>query len=387
MKEDLSWVELDKSAWENNWNFFEGKLGVEIVPVLKSNAYGHGLEPMAKLAKEAGAKRVALFSAREAIKLAKLGLDLEVMLLGPVGEEEVRSLEGEKLKVSYLVYDQNSGRKLEKIGKRLSVQIKIDTGMNRLGFKQNEWAKTAQWLAESQLEIKGIMSHLHSAGGQREATRQQLKQFKEAVKIFEDEGIKFEDKHIMATSGSWIEARKEGFNLARLGIGLYGYWPLKGELGEEYLWGRYLEPVLSLKSRVVETKKVEKGEVIGYGGSFEAEEKLRIGVVPLGYDDGVRRCLSNWGQVRIKESKCPVVGRVSMNMITVRIGEKVKVGDEVLVMGGSKGEGRWGIEKIAQKAGTISYEILTGINNQLERRVVDVEAGVSQKQEGERKRN
>ena len=244
----------------------------------------------------------------------------------------------------------------EKLERKAKVHIKLDTGMHRLGFVPTEETRgQIKVISEMPyIELEGIFSHLSQTDKSRDFTLRQINCFREFTDSLNEAGIEIPIRH-MANSNAIMDYPESYFDMVRPGIVLHGF-------GTESEESRKLKEVLSLKSAIVRIHEVEIGSEISYMGNYVAEEKRLIATVPIGYADGYFRSLSGKAEMLVRGKRVPQVGNICMDqcMIDVTDVEGVKVGDEV-VLYGSQGEDFISVEEIADKAGTISYELLTSL--------------------------
>jgi alanine racemase len=316
--------------------------GSKICPVLKSNAYGHGLELVGKwLEREIKPELIAVDSLYEAYRLEKAGIRLPVIILGYTMPENFKILK--RLKFRLPIYDEETLKVLNRWQPGAKVHLKIDTGMSRLGIRWNEARKFVKKLKRYRwVKIEGIYTHL----GQVEDGKQ-VERFKKVIEMFEKEGFKFKWKHVLASNGVEKIFDSE-FNLIRLGLEFYAR-----------------KPALKLLTRLIQVKTINKGDWISYDGIYKVKKKMKIGVLPLGYYDGLDRRLSNKGKVKIAGKECQILGRVCMNLTIIDLSrvEKPLVGQEVVVYED--------IKKSARLAGTIPYDLLVGLSETTKRVLVD----------------
>lgn len=339
----LNLIEVKRKILRENYEYYQ-KIHPEseICPVLKSNAYGHGLELIGRwLEKEINPQLVAVDSLYEAYRLEKAGIKLPVVILGYTMPENFKILK--RLRFRLPIYDEETLKVLNRWQPGIKVHLKIDTGMSRLGIRWNEVKKFVKKLkCYRWVKVEGIYTHL----GQVEDGKQ-IERFKEAVEIFEKEGFEFKWKHVLASNGAKKIFDSE-FNLIRLGLGFYAR-----------------KPALKLLTRLVQVKTINKGDWVSYDGTYKAKEKMKIGVLPLGYYDGLDRRLSNKGKVKIAGKECRILGKVCMNLTIVdlsRVG-KPFVGQKVVVYED--------IKKNARLAETIPYDLLVGLSETTKRVLVD----------------
>ena len=325
----------------------------KIMAVIKANAYGHGLLLIASALKDVDAFAVARVD--EGIRLRQAGFTKRIVILeGFVCEEELQVIIQNDLDI--VVHSLEQIDILEKYTtiKKISVWLKHDTGMNRLGFKTNEFAPSYQRLTDCQNVNQSIslITHLSSADTKSSTTSEQIKIFNESVKNYSAE------KSIANSAGiiAWPDSIHDW---VRPGLMLYGVSPFIENTGKEI----GLEPVMSLYSRLIAVKDIEKGETVGYAGTWVSDKKTKVGVVSIGYGDGYPRYAQSGTPVLINGKRVPLIGRVSMDMITVDLSDQidVKLGDQVMLWGDGLA-----VEEIAKYADTIPYTLLCGITPRVE---------------------
>ncbi|HEY0426526.1 MAG TPA: alanine racemase, partial [Pyrinomonadaceae bacterium] len=255
-------------------------------------------------------------------------------------------------------------------GLTAKIHVKIDTGMGRIGVRFDEAREFSEELRKFQnLEVEGIMTHFASADklDENTFTNLQVKRFYETIAMFEEKGFRPRFKDLANSPGAIAHKNSLG-NMVRLGGVLYG---LGGDVLPREIALPPLKPVMSLHTKISHLKNVPKGDTLGYGRTFTTEKDSLIATIPIGYDDGYRRSLSNCGRVIIKNQFAPVVGRISMDWTIVDVTNipEVKINDKVVLIGKAENlEIR--AEELAEKTGTISYEITCGINRRVSRKYV-----------------
>lgn len=356
----LNKIEIDPNQLVRNFQYLSSLSKLKIAPVVKSNAYGHGIEQVAKILDKKKPPFFCVDSIFEAYQLKKAGIKSPVLIMGFIDR---RNLEIKKLPFSFTVFDLNFAKTLNKYQPGTKIHIKVDTGMNRIGVKLKELDRFLKNIKQLEnLKIEGLMSHLSSPRSSEEYTNFQIENFREAKNIFEANKIIPRWSHISASGGLFninLKTLEEVSNLARCGIALYG---ASGE-------GK-TKPILELKSQIVQIKKLNEGDLVGYDRTFTANAKTVIGILPLGYNDGIDRRLSNKGFVKYKENFCPIVGRVSMNITTIDITKikNPKVGDEVNVISSNSKE-KNSITNLAKLADTIPHNLLVHLHAKALRRI------------------
>jgi alanine racemase len=345
--------------------------------VVKSNAYGHGLVEVAR-AIEPLSDRLCVYSLEEAVALRNAGIARTVFIMGPVERADLDEAVARNFEIalwdtgSYLEAVCQSARKRHD---RAAVHVKINTGVARLGLETRDAVDAIEDYARMpELDIKGIFSHLAAAEElDSPFTMLQLQEFQRAADAGEPalhtRGI-HPLRHIAASAAAmlWPQTR---LDMVRIGIALYGLWPSQQTRiamnGAEF----DLEPALSFESSIAAVRSVEAGTPIGYGGSYHAPKRTRIGVVPLGYADGIPRLLSNRGEFVVHGQRCPIVGRVCMNMTLIDLANapQANPGDAVSLIGNT-GDAPVTADDWAGWAETINYEIVTRLPAELHREYV-----------------
>ncbi len=346
--------------------------------VVKSNAYGHGLVETA-LAVEGFASRLCVYAVDEAIALRDGGVTKPILILGPVPPEELDRAHAAKVEIS--LWDTHGFLRRVQVagGKRhrpFPVHVKINTGLNRLGLNPEDLADSVENLLQfPEIEIAGIFSHLASAEElDSPYTLHQLDVFNRAygqcAPTLAAQGLR-PLRHLAASAAAmlWPQTR---LDFSRFGIALYGLWPSAQTREAMGSHGIALEPALSYRSVVVVERTVPAGEPIGYGNSFHAPRDLRVGVVPCGYADGVPRALSNRGAFLVDGARCPIVGRVAMNVTEVDLSAApgAHAGSTVTLIG-RDGEEEVTADEWATWCDTINYEIVARLPAELPREYVE----------------
>ena len=342
----------------------------QMMAVVKSNAYGHGLVESAKAVSTAGANWLGVVYLEEAMVLRKAGIVKPILVLKSLPIQEIRQAANQDISVPIVSLDQAREVSETSFDKTLKVHLKVETGLNRFGLEVSEIEQVVNLLKTNRnIEIEGIYSHLASVEeNDLSHAKIQIDNFKKAIKIVNDLGYENILKHIGATSATLLLPESH-FDMVRCGIGLYGLWPSienKESFGQE----DFLAPVLCYKTYLSQIKKIAKGEKIGYGCTYEAKSNMTIGIIPVGYYEGVDRGLSNGGEVLISGSRCPIIGRICMNISIVDISNiDTNVGGEVVIIG-KQNDQEITVDEIAEKLGTINYEIVSRLSEYIERRYI-----------------
>ena len=348
-----TWCEINLDNLTDNYNAIKKRVGdqVELMPVIKADAYGHGAIECAKMLLSIGASRFAVARVDEAIQLRKAGISCSILILGYISLEDIDILiEWDLTPTIYTVEFAEEISK--KTHRKVKVHIKLDTGMGRLGFKgiKESISAVERIYALYNIDIEGIYSHFAvSDEKNKEYSYGQIKLFEEIIAKLKTMGIEIYLKHFSNSAGI-IDLPNSFYNCVRPGIMLYGLYPSENVLKQNI----ELKPVKSFKTRVSNIKSLSKGQSVSYGRKFIAKDERTIAVLAVGYGDGYSRCLSNKGEVFIKGQRAKIIGTVCMDQCMIDISHisGVKIGDEVLLYGIELP-----IEEIAEKIGTINYEI------------------------------
>jgi len=374
----LKWIEIEESA--PDWNLWQLKSCSEnenllFCAVVKSNAYGHGVEPIASLLPSAD--WFAVNSLDEGLELRRFGIKRPILLLGHVLMERLPEAVNADLRLT--VYNIETLEKLEKILNKednCRIHVKIETGTGRQGLLPDrvpEFIRRASGI--ERLEIEGLSTHFANIEDtlNHEYAEEQLRIFKEVIETVRESGVSPAVIHTACTAAT-ILFPETHFNMLRTGIGLYGLWPSR----ETFLSAQSngipvpdLKPVLSWKTRIVQIKELPAGSYIGYGCTYKTSRRTRLGVLPVGYADGYDRKCSNSAHVLVRGKRAPLLGRVCMNLIMIDLTDipEASLEDTVVLLGQDRNE-IITAEMMAEWIGTINYEIVTSISPFLPRIIV-----------------
>lgn len=341
--------------------------GPQIIAVVKANAYGHGAEPVARALEAAGATMLACADIEEAVVLRRGGITVPILVFGALSVSDLDGLF--EFDLTPTISTPSAARAVEaaaaRRGVRLGYHLKVDTGMNRLGFRHDNLRRTVpDLLASPHLHLNAVYTHFASADDlERTLFAEQRARFDAAVGTIRQLGGRPALVHA-ANSAATLRDSRAWYDAVRPGLMLYGIVPppLASTIP--------LQPVLSLTSRVVAVKGVRPDEGVGYNWRFTASAPATIAVVPAGYADGLDTRLSGRGSVLIRGRRAPIVGAVSMDMLTVDVtGMDVEPGDEVVLLG-QQGDERWqriDAREVAAEIGTIPWEVVCRIGTRIER--------------------
>ena len=365
-----TWAEINLAAVRFNINNIQKKLGknIELMAIVKCNAYGHGAIEVSRQALNLGVKALGVSSLYEGIELRDIFKDVPIVVLssGMSGQAE----EFIEYNLSSVVCTWQMTNALadaaRKRGTRAKVHIKIDTGMGRIGvWHERADEFTRQVYKMSDIEIEGICSHFATSDEQSlDFAKQQFEWFNRCLEKIKDLPIRF--KHISNT-GAIFNLPEAHLNMVRPGLSIYGVSP------SEYVKGaEKLRPALSLKTKVAFLKTIPNGRTLSYARTYKTEKEMKVATLPVGYGDGYPLSLSNKGYVLIRGKKARILGAVTMDQIMVDVTDikDVKTEDSAVLIG-KQGNEEITTTEIARMAGTIPYEIFTSINKRVQRVYLD----------------
>lgn len=361
-----SWVEVDLDALSYNLNKLLALLHREtsLMAVVKADGYGHGLVAIAKQCQKLGVKAYAVATIDEGIKLRKVGIHGEILILGYT--HPIRARELSKYHLIQSIVDYNHAKMLSRCNCTIDVHIKIDSGMHRLGFAVDDYQKIIKLYKYKNIKIKGYFTHLCVSDSNKKAdilyTKNQINQFYQLISRLKQDHYYIGKIHIQSSYGL-INYPKIKCDYVRIGIFMYG---VKSSINDYLKQELDLKPVLSIKSRIAMIHNLSKGESLGYGLTYQAKYDSVIATIPIGYGDGIPRQISTRGHVLIKGIKCPIIGRICMDQMLVDVSEVNDLdNNEIVIIVGNDGHNEIRIEELAQAAKTISNEILSQIGNRL----------------------
>ena len=343
------------------------KPGTKLMAIIKADAYGHGAVMVAHTLEDvADAYGVAILE--EGIELRQSGINKPILILGYTPAPLYPAMIKYDIATAVFEYDmaEKMSEAAEKIGKKAKVHIKLDTGMSRIGFKQDdESLEVIKKIAELPgIEIEGCFTHFATMD-EKDKTKamKQFERYMDFVERIEDVGIKIPVKHVSNSAGI-IEKQEVNLDMVRDGICVYGMYP-SDEVDKTKL---KLTPAMEIKSYVSFVKTLEAGVEIGYGGTYITTKQTTVATIPVGYADGYSRALSNRGRVLIKGKSFPIIGRICMDQFMVDISElpEIKQGDEVTLVG-RDGDEYISIEEVADMSYSFNYEFVCDIGKRIPR--------------------
>ncbi len=370
-----TWAEINLDAIANNIKQIKKALNkdTKLMAIVKADAYGHGFFEVAKTVAKSGADAFAVATVDEALQLRKSGFNIPVLILGVIFKDDVEKIiENEIMPV---VFGNNFAKFISdtavRLGKKVKIHIKLDTGMSRLGYvctQEENIDKICESIVEisklPNIEIDGIFTHFARADEEdTEFTDLQFKRFVSVVERLEEFGIKIPTKHVCNSAGI-VQHPKYQLNMVRCGIITYGLSPSDNvdisQLG--------LKPAMTLKSVITNLKRVHADSPVSYGGNFVAKDGTRIATIGIGYADGYSRLLSNKAKVLINGEYANIIGNICMDQCMADVTEigDVKIGDEVILFG-NDGNNTITVESVAQLMGTINYETICVVGKRVPR--------------------
>lgn len=378
-----SFIELNKSALNNNINYLKSKAGqdVKYSMVIKANAYGHGIEDLLPMIESCGIDHFSVFSVEEARRALKVKKEpCHIMIMGFVDDDYLEwAIEND---ISFFVFTQERLDAVCNISKKTAkparVHIELETGMHRTGFCENQLPYVIEKLKmnDGNIVIEGVCSHLAGAESMDNFKRinKQINTFKRLVKQIKSEGLNPRYRHISCSAGI-LNFPESSFDLVRIGISNYGFWPNNEtkmlHLKQAKMLKDPLEQVLSWKSKVMSINNVKEDEYVSYGKSFLTNRDSKIATVPVGYGYGFSRNLSNLGHVLINGKRVSIIGSVNMNMMVVDVTDlpEVQVNDEVVLIG-EQGENDISVSSFSDMNNSMNYELLTRLPSRIPRYII-----------------
>ena len=377
-----TWAEIDLGAFDRNVDAVAARLpqGTRLMAMLKADAYGHGAVELAGRCKPEQVAMIGVVLLEEALELRHAGIALPILVLGPLNEEQVRvALEND------VTLGVPGPEELEIVAKAardrdVTIHLKIDSGMGRMGVVETELPLVMDLLRSApRLRIDALFTHFANASNPRDPfTHEQLARFETLVETLREAGVSA-PMHHAANSAAMMRGITPG-DFVRVGLALYGAHPLEGsglsgasasaagflapEAGPAPRERMRLEPVMRWRTEIARLKELPPGYAIGYGTTFHTRRASRIATLPVGYADGYNRRLSNRGEVLVRGQRAPVVGRVSMDLVTIDVTDVdgAGLGDEVVLLGDALR-----VEELAAKLDTIPYEVFCNVSKRVPR--------------------
>ncbi len=362
-----TWLEINLGVLEKNYKILKSFTGKPVMPVIKANAYGHGLEEVGKTLEKSGASWCGVARIEEALMLRNAGIRMKILILGYT--PPLRIPDAIKNNISLTLYDPDVAnayaQQARMIDSKLNVQVKIDTGMGRLGYPVDRAFEFIQFVRNKpEFNLEAVFTHFACADEpDKEYTHQQLDKFKIIVRELESQGMR---PHIIhaANSAATLNFPESHYDMVRCGLVVYGLSPSPAILLPDGI-----NPVLSWKTRLISIKELPANHGVSYGFAYFTKRSERIGVIAAGYADGLRRRPGN--HVLINGKYVPVIGNVCMDQCMVQLNDvpDVKVENEVVLIG-KQGENAISAADLAKEWGTISYEVVCGMAARMPREYI-----------------
>ena len=361
----LSWTEISERALRHNLGVLRRLAGPEraLMAVVKANAYGHGMLPVARIALDAGAAWLAVFDLREALALRAASISAPVLVFGPTPREQIQAAAAAGITLT-IASPHAVDDVIAAAPAALRVHLKLECGTNRQGFLPEEFSHVARLARLSGVVVDGAYTHFADIEDTTDHSyaMQQLKLFDDRVALLGQLGVAPAQLHTACTAATLLFPETY-FNLLRVGIGVYGLWPSKETLVSVKQSGREavaLEPVLTWKTRIAQVKPLPAGATVGYGRTYKTTRPTQLAVLPVGYANGYDRGLSNKAHALVHGQRAKVIGRVMMNMTTLDVTDIAgAAADDEVVLLGSQGDERVSAETMASWLDTINYEVVT----------------------------
>jgi len=350
-----TWAEVDTEAFSRNIDAVVRRLPERsrLIAVLKANAYGHGALPLAKKCRADRVAMIAVALLEEAIELREGGIDLPLLVLGPLGEDGIRAALDNRITIGVVGPEELEAACSVARDRDVAIHLKLDSGMGRMGVTDRELPRAVEMIrAAPRLRVDAVYTHFANASDPNDPlTERQIAKFREMIASIPA------PLHHLANSAATMRGIVAPGDWVRVGLTLFGAEPLDAGSSK-------LEPVLRWRTEIVRLKELPAGHGIGYGTTFHTKRASRIATLPVGYADGYDRLLSNNADVLVRGKRAPVVGRVSMDLVTIDVTgiPDARFGDEVTLLGGEVTA-----EELARRTGTIPYEVFCRISRRVPR--------------------
>ena len=362
-----SWIEISKPAILKNFDHLSTFGADHLIPVIKANAYGHGLEEVAEILKSRSFPYLAVDNLAEAIRIRKVS-DQPILIMGVVDITNLRKIK--LVDLAFVVFEKKMVDDLDSLGQKIAVHLEIDTGLKRHGVEPNKAADLAKYIeAKPNLILEGLMSQLADAGNPDSTfTKKQVELFDQSVETILSSGLQPTYIHLAKTVAMARERSKYA-NTDRPGDGIIGINTVDQSDPARRVLDK-LEPALQLKSKVTVIKTLQSGEPYGYGLTFTAQSTTKLGILPLGYFDGLTRSLSNAAKLTIAGRTAPIVGVIGMNHTAIKVDDDIKPGQEVIVISNEPSDQN-SVMNLAKSGEVYPYELVCRLSENLPRIIVD----------------
>jgi alanine racemase len=362
-----TWLEIDLGAISNNYQILSKVTGTPVMPVIKANAYGHGLEEVAKTIEKAGALWCGVARIEEALMLRNAGINLNILVLGYTPPQRIQDAIDNRISIT--VYDFELAEKYVQIAQskngRIRVHIKVDTGMGRLGILHEEALQLIKYIKDKpEFEVQGLFTHFACADEpEKFYTIEQLEKFKKIIDAAEKQGLRPPLVHA-ANSAATLNFPESRFDIVRCGLAIFGLSPSRSTTLPVDI-----KPALAWKTRLISIKNLPTRHGVSYGFKYFTSKEENIGVIAAGYADGLRRRMGNY--VLLRGKRVPVVGNICMDLCMLQLDDvpDAQIGDEVVLIG-QQGDQAITATDIARDWGTISYEVICGMAARMPREYI-----------------
>jgi alanine racemase len=359
-----TWAEIDIAAFERNVAVVAGMLpqGSRLIAVLKADAYGHGAVELARCCRPELVAMIATSLLEEALELRHAGIGLPLFVLGPIKAAQIEEAADNDIAIGVVGPEELAAVCAFARSREVTIHLKLDSGMGRMGVVESDLPRVIEMIrATPRLRIAGLYTHFADADDPEDPhTDAQIATFQRSVGILREHGID-PPLHHLANSAATMRRLVTPGDWVRVGLSLFGGEPLVGAESK-------LEPVMRWRTEIARLKELPAGKTVGYGSTFRTTRLSRIATLPVGYADGYNRLLSNRGEVLVRGRRAPVIGRVSMDLVTIDVTDiaDASAGDEVVLLGSQGGE-TVSAEEIAERIGTISYEVFCAVSARVPR--------------------
>ncbi len=362
-----TFAEIDLSAIAHNVAAVKKRVHpAQVMAVVKADAYGHGVIPVARTAIANGASYLGVALIEEGIELRNSGFEQPILIFGGTIESQLKDFM--TFNVEATVYTKNIALAFSRLSKKyqtpVTIHVKVDTGMGRVGVPWQEAVDFIEFVTSlEKIELKGLYTHFATSDERDKSfANLQFERFQQVIAQLDAKNIHIPLKHA-ANSGAILDMPETYLNLVRPGVMMYGYYP-----SDETTESIELEPAMTFKSTAIHVKHVPAGTSVSYGRKFIAKQPTKIVTIPVGYADGYNRLLTNKGRVTIRGKQYPVVGRVCMDLILADIGDNdsIEVGDEVILFGRPE-ENAFTVYDICTLIDTIPYEVTCWVSKRVPR--------------------
>ena len=357
-------AEVDLDAIAFNFRQLSGLGNTPILCVIKADAYGHGVVPVAKRLQNEGAFAFGVALAEEGFELRAAGITAPILVLNGVHGNAHKEVIAQDL--TPVIYEMQEAKRFHEAcsGQPVKVHLKIDTGMHRLGIPFGRVPDFVEKISKLKLDVTGIMTHFATADSDRSFTELQTHRFREAVTAAKQHGVRPARLHA-ANSAAFFRHPETHFDMVRPGIALFGY-PMGVKDNTPH--SLQLKPALKWRTEIVSLRTISAGDAVGYDGTFVARRSTRIATLPIGYGDGLLRSASNKAIALVSGQRCPFIGNVAMDLSAIDITRVMSpsIGDEVVLVG-SQGDETLTAFDLADAMGTLPYEVLTNVSRRVPR--------------------